>query len=225
MRNSVLFLALMSFCSCNAGTKEATTGQTLEPIACSVSVQFQDEIRATLKQKKWEGYPDPPDLSCEVWDGLYAEIGSDRMARSHFASLTGELAAENHDVIAYFQKERRHFALLAIAVHSNPDTRIDAVGALRTLSMLRLLAKMSDEGKRRHRKMEKEIGRYFLAILDQTPWAISGSENSTIHGVYIASIATTLQFVVKDIPPDPKVPSQFDFTEEDVAKWRAGVAR
>ena len=74
-------------------------------------------------------------------------------------------------------------------------------------------------------KQDKQAVRYLIHVLENTPWSIMGSENATIHGVYIREIAKTLDLFTGHEHVDPKdlrhnLPLTDEKLRDAVGDWR-----
>jgi hypothetical protein len=226
MKTILIIAVALTFVSCNSA---AQTGEEIKISDCSVSTEFiQYANKIVSDTNVFKDFGTPPPLTCEILVGLEKELEVDS-ARFYFEKLGRPLyVRENlgaHHLsrcVNYFKANRLHFCLLAISVHWSPDLRIHAVEAIYQSQVFKLLANYSQEGLQAHHQMEQTVLKFLIYILENTKWALSGSENVTIQGRYSNEIYKILDFIVHGIlPTDEAVQSNNGAIR--IENWKKGI--
>jgi hypothetical protein len=156
-----------------------------------------EAILVATTDRYWD-YPKP----IVVTDSVLA-LMQDEFNRSDSLSLLfDEVSAANFKhlmkgerLIDYCWRHDLVGTLAALAVHSNPDVRIKAQQARLTRAGIGLL--INDKKLRNGRRVEENrvSGRFFPEIMERTPHDIPGSENATIHDLYIRELMGNLDLL------------------------------
>ncbi len=156
-----------------------------------------EAVLVDTTNRYWD-YPKP----IAVTDPVLA-LMQDEFNRSDSLSLLFvEVSPENfrhlmqgEEVIDYCSRHDLVATLTALAVHCNPDVRIKALQARLTRARIGLL--INDKKLRNGRRVEENrvSGRFFLEIMERTPHDIPGSENATIHDLYMRELMENLDLL------------------------------
>lgn len=137
-------------------------------------------------------YPRPTPLTCEALEGLERATEDDSvqylLERLHQRYRDPRASA----AFAYIGRHNDFYLPMALATHWNPDTRIEAVRAVRNYRRIRPMVCATKERYAQLEKQDRQAVRYFIRVLETTPLSISGSENSTIHSIYMREVMLTL---------------------------------
>jgi hypothetical protein len=87
--------------------------------------------------------------------------------------------------------------LLVLAVHWNPDLRVTALVSLNQKLSIRPLINSRKMKNGEWERFDKLAVEYLLYILENTTLFISGSENATIHGIYLSNIIWNLDLLTR----------------------------
>jgi hypothetical protein len=162
---------------------------------CWVPEAFVKRVGVTLSDttgRFFNDYPDPTPLTCEVLAMLQEELKDDSV-RYHFEHLHQRY--DDPRAVAAFTFIQRHidFALaMALTTHWNPDTRIEAVKAVNHYRRIRPMVCATQEHYAQLEEQDRAAVRYFIKVMETTPLVIDGSENSTIHSIYMRNVMETL---------------------------------
>jgi hypothetical protein len=114
---------------------------------------------------------------------------------------------------------------MALTTHWNPDTRIEAVQAESNYRRIRPMVCATKEHYAQLEEQDRSAVRYFIRVLETTPLSIPGSENATIHGVFMGEVVRMLDLFTgqtHDTTGDMRM--TFDMPEarmqQALADWR-----
>jgi hypothetical protein len=190
---------------------------------CQEQNSFEGYLRCVIEDhsKDSKQYPKPPFLT----DSLIAEVqrefelhDSTRYFLNNFSYYQQRFVPHREQPeqsLNYFFRKDCFYTLLALTAHWNPDTRIYATRELQKLirvSMVRNDQKLKTGMRAKEYRSAKE---FLIYVLENTPWAISGSENATIHDLYIQAILNCMYLLFGERPPynDSQV---YNFTDKEI---------
>ena len=139
-------------------------------------------------------YPPVTPLSCELLGMLQEELKDDS-ARYHFERFARRYWTEDPHATRTHAYIKRHLSFplaMAATAHWYADTRIEGLRELQEYRRMRPLVCTTKEGHARLLRQDSAAVRYLIQVLETTPLGISGSENSTIHDIYIREVVGTL---------------------------------
>lgn len=195
------------------------------------SSEFRIKVKSILTDvtHSWKEYPTPPDLSTEVLSGLGLELKDDSALYffNHLSKENFDSHIDYQNALAYFKKNGDSYCLLAITAHWNPDARISALISLNERVKMR---PQICSTKYHYEKLENEdraILKFLVFTLQRTPLFISGSENATIHGVYISNILWNIDLYTGENIVDNKnltvwYKNELQY-ENDLLKWQTHI--
>ncbi len=119
---------------------------------------------------------------------------------------------------------------MALTTHWNPDTRIEAVKAVNNYRRIRPMVCATKEHYARLEEQDRAAVRYFIKVVETTPLYIDGSENSTIHSIYMQTIIQTLdRFTGQVHSTTGDMGRRLDMTEvrlqQAITDWRKWLER
>ena len=188
MRYSPLLLLMSScFAFVACGQEPTESAITCDALAARVEWNLADTTG-----RFFNDYPKPTPLTCELLLGLDSAMKDDsvRYQFEHLHQRYGDPRAG-----AAFTYIRRHIDFdlsIALTTHWNPDTRIEAVRAVRNYRRIRPMVCATKDWYAHLEKQDRAAVRYFIRVVETTPLFISGSENSTIHSIYMREVMETL---------------------------------
>lgn len=160
-------------------------------------------------------YPEPAPFTCDLLKGLQEAMKEDS-TRYYVEHLSQRYWLNDpHYTRVFSAIDRNHDFHLAIAAtgHFFADVRIMGLRKLQEYRKLRPLVSGEQPHYERLARQDRQVVRYLIHVLDNTPWAIDGSENATIHDAYINTIVQTLDLFTgqlhegaKDIRTQPTLP-------------------
>ncbi len=186
------------------------------PACPGVTAQFADTVQRVLADGggMFKGdYPEAAPITCELFEGLQ-EAMKDDSVRYHFEHLSQHYWERDPHYLTvqrYIQRHLDFHLSIAASAHFFEDIRIMG---LRELCHYRRSRPMVCTTKEHYAQLEVQdvqAVRYLLNVLEHTPWRIPGSENATIHRVYIGEVLRTLDLFT----------SQRHFTEKPGQLWLA----
>lgn len=137
-------------------------------------------------------YPTPTPLTCELLGMLQEELKDDSV-RYHFEHMHQRYGDPRALAAFTFIERHTDFALaMALTTHWNPDTRIEAVRAVHNYRRIRPKVCATKEHYAQLEEQDRAAVRCFIRVLETTPLSIPGSENSTIHDIYIREVMESL---------------------------------
>lgn len=170
-------------------------------------------------------YPSPTPLTCELLGMLQQEMKDDsvRYHLEHLHQRYGDLHASA--AFIYISRHNDFPLAMALTTHWNPDVRIEAVRAVNNYRRIRPMVCATQEHYARLELQDRAAVRYFIRVMETTPLGIAGSENSTIHDIYMRTVVETLdRFTGQDHKTIPEVDLRIDRSEEGVQQcitdWR-----
>lgn len=194
----------------------------------SDSLLFNKYIKTILEDStnQWKEYPKPPPLTDDVLTGLKEELKNDS-TRYYFEKLSPAKfkSHQNYkDALSFFENHQNSYSILAVTTHWNPDARISALKSLNFLIKLRPMICATKERYKQLKQDDQVDIKFLLYLLESNPLFISGSENATIHGIYISNILWDLDLLTTEKIVDGKILS--DWYKNDlqfkssVSKWK-----
>lgn len=195
--------------------------------------QFEQYAQSILEDtsKDMKEYPKPPALTRAVLIGLKEELKDDS-AKNYFDHLSLKNFKSHLDyaeALKYYKEHRLTYCILSLTVHWNADVRVYSLTALNWLVSLRPLICTTKAGYDKLKKDDKACLAFLIYVLESTPLFISGSENATIHGIYISNITWMLDLLTKENITGKK--SLRDWYKNDLQyetallKWKSHVVK
>jgi hypothetical protein len=155
-------------------------------------VQHVGRVLSDTTGRFFNDYPDPTPLTCELL-GMLQDALKDDSVHYHFEHLHQRYGDPRAVAAFTFIERHTDFALaMALTTHWNPDTRIEAVKAVYNYRRIRPMVCATKEHHVQLEEQDRQAVRYFIRVLETTPLSIPGSENATIHGVYMGEVVRTL---------------------------------
>lgn len=145
-------------------------------------------------------YPEAPALTCPTLLGLQRELKDDS-ARYHYERLAMSYWPQHpvwSESIRYFERHFNYYALLATSTHWNHDQKIGALRAYQQLIRMRPMICTTKAGYDALEAQDQDALQFLIHVLEGNPLMIPGSENSTIHGVYMFTLMETLDLLTKE---------------------------
>lgn len=175
----------------------------------------------------WVEYPTPPSVTDDVLLGMENEIYADDSAKFYLEKLSSEKfksAIDYENAFCYFNKMDYSYSLLALTAHWNPDLRVMALRHLNEKFAIRPLVNSHKMKNGEWKKYDLTAIEFLLYLLQSNPLFISGSENSTIHGIYISNIVWNLDLlthenIVAKLPLHSWYKNDLQF-EQAVMQWK-----
>lgn len=187
-----LFIPLIAMIGCAHTGLDA---QAQDATCDAVPTAFEQHVHRVLSDttgRFFHDYPTPTPLTCELLGMLQEELKDDSV-RYHFERLHQRYGDPQAGAAFTFIKRHTGFALaMALATHWNPDTRIEAVEAVNNYRRIRPMVCATREHYIRLEEQDRAAVRYFITVLESTPLHIDGSENATIHSIYMQTVMRTL---------------------------------
>lgn len=179
---------------------------------------------------RWSEYPKPPRVTDVVLNGMKDEISSDDSAKIYLEKLSFKnfkSAVDYEKAIQYFDKADYEYTLLGLAAHWNPDLRVIALKQLNKKIMIRPLINSVKMKNGEWNKYNKIAIEFLIYLLESNPLFIIGSENATIHGIYISNILWNLDLLTGENIVEKKrlnewYKNDLQF-ETAVLKWKSYV--
>ena len=194
----------------------------------SDNLLFNKYIKTILEDStnQWKEYPKPPPLTDDVLTGLKEELKNDS-TRYYFEQLCPANLKSHQNYInalSFFEKHQNSYSILAVTAHWNPDARISALKSLNFLIKLRPLICATKERFKQLKQDDQVAIKFLLFLLESNPLFINGSENATIHGVYMSNILWNLDLLTIENIVDGKnlndwYKNDLQF-ESSVLKWK-----
>ena len=163
------------------------------------SLVFKNYVSSIVEDttNRWKEYPKPPALTTDVLEGIKSEIKEDSV-KYYFERLSFSNMKTNWDYsksLTYLEKHQNIFCILAATAHWNPDTRLAALKSLQSLIKIRLRCHFTKQKLEELKKADQVCIQFLIYLLESNPLFISGSENATIHGIYITNILWSLDLL------------------------------
>lgn len=201
------------------------------PACESVPDQFVQQVRHVLgdSAKRFPEYPEPVPFTCDLLKGLQEAMVDDSV-RYHFEHLSQRywLTDPHYRSVERYIVRHVDFNLsIAATGHFFADVRIIGLKKLQEYRRMRPLVCAEKSHYERLEKQDREAVRYLIHVLENTPWHIDGSENATIHDVYMNEIVQTLDLFTgqrhegpKDLRPRRTIPdNDLQAALNDWRKW------
>jgi hypothetical protein len=191
MQKSSVVLVL-SLALCFAGRD----AQVNEP-CLDVPASFIQHVQAMLSDSTdlFQGaYPPATPLTCELLGMLREELKDDS-ARYCFERLSRRYwSVDPHarTTHTYIQRYISFPLAMAAVAHWNEDHRLLGLKALQDYRHMRPMVCTTTEGNTKLELQDRAAVRYLTNVLETTPLWIAGSENSTIHDIFIREVVATL---------------------------------
>jgi hypothetical protein len=211
-----------------------TTDNTAKGDTCdAVPPAFVAYVTRTLSDttgRFFNDYPAPTPLTCELLGMLQEELKNDS-ARYHFEHLQQRYGDPRAGAAFTYIKRHNDFALaMVLSTHWNPDTRIEAVRAVSNYRRIRPMVCATKEHYAQLEEQDRQAVRYFIRVLETTPLYISGSENATIHSIYMRTVMETLdRFTGQEHSTTGDMRRTLDMTDarlqKALADWRNWLER
>lgn len=231
---TILLPFLLVSCAQEGGAQDPIPGTTW--VACDgVPEAFALHVHDVLADSSgmFKGdYPDATPLTCELLDGLQ-EAMKDDSVRYHFEHLSQRYWARGshyHDAERYIKRHMDFHLSIAATAHFFEDIRIMGLRELYDYRRSRPMVCATREHIAQLERQDKQAVRYLLHVVEETPLHIDGSENSTIHGVYMGEVMHTLDlFTGQDHHYDPDTLLRIHVSEAGLATamadWRKWLER
>lgn len=139
-------------------------------------------------------FPGVAPLSCELLGMLQEELSSDS-ARYFFVRFSRKHWSEDPHARPTHGYIRRHLSFplaMAATAHWFADTRIEGLRELQEYRRMRPLVCTTKQGYAKLERQDRAAVRYLLRVMETTPMGIPGSENATIHDIYMREVMHTL---------------------------------
>lgn len=139
-------------------------------------------------------YPPVTPLSCELLGMLHVELKDDS-ARYHFERFSRRYWREDPHATRTHAYIKRHLSFplaMAATAHWYADTRIEGLRELQEYRRMRPLVCTTKEGTANLELQDRVAVRYLVQVMETTPMHITGSENATIHSIYMREVMATL---------------------------------
>lgn len=155
-------------------------------------IQYVERSLSDTTGRFFNDYPKPTPLTCELLLGLDSAMKDDSV-RYQFEHLHQRFCDPRAGAAFSYIWRHNDFPLaIALTTHWNPDVRIEAVKAVRNYRRIRPMVCATKEWYAQLEKQDRQAVRYFIRVLETTPLWIPGSENSTIHSIYMREVMQTL---------------------------------
>lgn len=223
MKNSLtLFLLILSVSACLSNNKSVD----------EKSHQFKLYVQSILSDSsnRWQEYPKPPAITDSVLVRLEPELKDDstkyffdRFSANKFKS------SEYQTAIDYFYSHKKFYTLLSLSVHWNPDVRVYSLTKFKTVFLERGLICGGKSVYDGFYIDNRTALKFLIYVLESNPFMITGSENSTIHGVYISNILWMLDLLTGERIVDFKEARDWyknDLQYENaILKWKSYIPK
>ena len=146
---------------------------------------------------RWKEYPRPPSLTNDIEEGLSKELQDDSV-KYYFEQLSFSNIKLNWSYtksLSFFERHQLMYAILAAAAHWNPDTRVSALTSLSNTIKLNQSTGFTKKEKVQAKIDNKNAVKFLIYLLKNNPVFITGSENATIHSIYISNITRNLDLL------------------------------
>ena len=151
-------------------------------------------------------YPAVAPFTCDLLKGLQDALVDDSV-RYHFEHLSQRYWLTDphyHNVERFIDRHLDFHLAIACTGHFFADVRIMGLKKLYDYRRRRPQVCATKEHYVRLEQQDRQAVRYLIHVLENTPWSIPGSENATIHGVYITEIVQTLDLFTGQYHPGPQ---------------------
>ncbi|MBL7937851.1 MAG: hypothetical protein JNL43_00710, partial [Flavobacteriales bacterium] len=210
-RHTILFLLCILLCLSTIRAQQSVyfpvRGVTW-PVCESVPDAFVQRVRHVLADsaRMFPEYPEPVPFTCDLLKGLQ-EAMTDDSVRYHFEHLSQRywsIGPDYNNVERYIDRHLDFHLAIACTGHFFCDVRIMGLKKLYDYRRMRPMVCATKEHYILLEKQDRQAVRYLIHALENTPWSIPGSENASIHDVYINEIVRTLDLFTGQFHPGPK---------------------
>lgn len=207
---------------------EPSSAQDQDKDGCALADAFVQHVSLVLSDTTGRfatDYPKPTALTCEVLSMLHDELKDDSV-RYHLDHLHQRYNDPRARAAFVYIKRHTDFPLaMALATHWNPDVRIEAVRAVNNYRRIRPMVCATQAHYAQLELQDRAAVRYFITVMETTPLVINGSENATIHDIYIRTVVETLdRFTGQDHLSATELKLNLHMSEagvkEMIADWR-----
>ena len=149
----------------------------------------------------WSEYPKPPKLTDSILLHMEVEIIGDDTAKMYLEKLSFDKygwAVDYENAFSYIKRKGYDYTLLALTAHWNPDLRVTALMHLNEDLYRRPLVNSRKMKNGEWKRFDKIATTFLLYLLESNQLFISGSENATIHGIYISNILWSLDLLTNE---------------------------
>ncbi|MBK9176797.1 MAG: hypothetical protein IPM46_10790 [Flavobacteriales bacterium] len=188
----LLLLPMVTLAGCTSPTDAANAQDAPCEAVPAAFVEHVGLVLSDTTGRFFNDYPTPTPLTCALLVLLQEEMKDDSV-RYHFEHLHQRFDDPRARAAFTFIKRHHHFHLaMALTTHWNPDTRIEAVKAVNNYRRIRPMVCATKEHYARLEEQDRQAVRYFIGVMETTPLHITGSENATIHSVYMSEVVHVL---------------------------------
>ncbi len=221
----LLLLPIVALAGCTSPSDAAIAQDGPCGAVPAAFVQHVNLVLSDTTGRFFNDYPAPTPLTCELLGMLQEELKDDSV-RYHFEHLHQRYGDPRVSAAFTYIKRHNDFALaMALTIHWNPDVRIEAVRAVNNYRRIRPMVCATNEHYARLEEQDREAVRYFIKVMETTPLWINGSENATIHSVYMSEVVHALdRFTGQEHSTTGDMRRTFDMPEARVQQalidWR-----
>ena len=186
--HSLILLALVA-CSSEGSVQRDTCAEVPATFVAGVERVLTDST-GLFKHD----FPPVPPLSYELLAMLQEELNDDS-ARYCFERFSRKHWSEDPHTRLTHAYIRRHLSFplaMAATAHWFADTRIEGLRELQEYRRMRPMVCATKEGAAKLERQDRAAVRYLLRVMETTPMRITGSENATIHDIYMREVMLTL---------------------------------
>lgn len=210
-RDTALFLLCATLCGSVVRAQKAVyfpVRSVTWPVCETVPDDFVLRVREVLADSAnmFLEYPTPVPFTCDLINGLQEAMADDSV-RYHFEHLSQRYwLTDPHyrSVERYIDRHLDFHLAIAATGHFFADVRIMGLKKLYDYRRRRPQACATKEHYVRLEQQDRQAVRYLIHVLENTPWHIDGSENATVHDVYINEIVQTLDLFTGQYHPGPR---------------------
>jgi hypothetical protein len=181
----------------SACTADPGSAQEVEAPCKNVPETFVAHVNAVLADSTdlFKGaYPPATPLTCEIL-GMLQEALEDDSAHYCFERLSIKYWNEDPGARITHAYIKRHMSFplaMAATAHWNEDQRIWGLQELQEYRRMRPLVCTTKEGSAVLEQQDRAAVHYLIRVVETTPIWIGGSENSSIHDIYMRTVMETL---------------------------------
>lgn len=214
----------------------SASGCVAQQTDCStVPTSFAEYVEGTLTDSTGQfahEFPPVTPISCELLGMLQEELKNDS-ARYHFEHFARHYWQEDPHATRTHAYIKRHLSFplaMAATAHWYADTRIEGLRELQEYRRMRPLVCTTQEGAAKLELQDRAAVRYLIRVLETTPMGIAGSENATIHSIYMRELMKTLDLFTGQ---DHRTSDAMDFrlnrseasVQQAIQDWRTWLAQ
>lgn len=175
-------------------------------------------------------FPKPPKVTEAVLLGMEQEIIANDTAQIFMNRLSiNSYNSDFEKTFIYFRKMDYDYTLLTLAAHWNPDIRVFSLIHLNDKLNTRPLVNSQKMKNGEWKKFDSIAIPFLIYLLESNPLFISGSENATIHGIYISNILWNLDLLTHEKIVNKKQLRDWyknDLQlEQAVLKWKSHIEK